>query len=356
MRLAGWLAGRLTGAAAGRALAPAGAWDLLRTNQVRMLDLRTGMERSRYGWPPGARPVSLLRHAVSPDRSAVYLCQHAVRSKLPAALGAREVAGGFVAWQHAGLPVARRGEPPSTGRAGASQPATAPRGITRGARRPSWARTGRAGTLRVDAPGSARWFDYGMAVVDWLVASPQRRWVAERMAGRVLEIGAGTGRNPAPPAGGCLAGVDLDLGRLRYARARSGASAPLVPVVADMARLPFADSSFDTVVSTFTYCEADDPAAALAEFRRVLRPGGRLLMLEHVAARPWPLRAAQFLLESVTAPVLGEHFTRAPLAALPGSGFTVGEHHERLGGIIQVIDARRRDQAPPAGGSVQSAG
>src|SRR5579875_2251395 len=82
MRLAGWLAGRLTGAAAGRALAPAGAWDLLRTNQVRMLDLRTGMERSRYGWPPGARPVSLLRHAVSPDRSAVYLCQHAVRSKL----------------------------------------------------------------------------------------------------------------------------------------------------------------------------------------------------------------------------------------------------------------------------------
>jgi len=68
-------------------------------------------------------------------------------------------------------------------------------------------------------------------------------------------------------------------------------------------------------------------------------------MVEHVAARWRPLRMAQALLESVTAPTCGEHFTRRPLAA---SGFTVTEHRERLGGVIQRIDAIRSPSATPS--------
>jgi rhodanese-related sulfurtransferase len=88
-----------------RAVPPEQVWALLAEGRVRVLDLRTGLERRRYGAPPGSRRVSLLRHAIRPDPEAIYLCQHAVRSKAPVRRGAREVAGGFVAWLRAGLPV-----------------------------------------------------------------------------------------------------------------------------------------------------------------------------------------------------------------------------------------------------------
>jgi rhodanese-related sulfurtransferase len=74
--------------------------------EVELLDLRTGVERHRFGAPPGAKPVSLTRHVLRPaGPEAIYLCQHAVRSKATLRRGAAEVAGGFVAWQQAGLPV-----------------------------------------------------------------------------------------------------------------------------------------------------------------------------------------------------------------------------------------------------------
>ena len=71
-----------------------------------MLDLRTELERRRYGAPPGAIRVSLARHALEPEGpGAIYLCQHAVRSKVTLRAGAAEVAGGFAAWRRAGLPI-----------------------------------------------------------------------------------------------------------------------------------------------------------------------------------------------------------------------------------------------------------
>ena len=84
------------------------AWRRVQAGEARILDLRTAAERRRYGTPPGSFPVSLLRHAASPEGPpAIYLCQHAVRSKLTLRNGAAEVEGGFVAWEREGLPVAR---------------------------------------------------------------------------------------------------------------------------------------------------------------------------------------------------------------------------------------------------------
>jgi len=93
-----------------RALDPQEVWEALERGELRLLDLRTLLERRRHGVPPGAIPVSLAQHIVNPEGAdAVYLCQHAIRSKLTGRRGAAEVAGGFVAWQRAGLPVERRG-------------------------------------------------------------------------------------------------------------------------------------------------------------------------------------------------------------------------------------------------------
>lgn len=87
---------------------PHEVWALMERGQARLLDLRTGVERRRYGAPPGAIPVSLTRHLVKPEgEGTIYLCQHAVRSKATLRNGAAEVAGGFVAWERAGLPVER---------------------------------------------------------------------------------------------------------------------------------------------------------------------------------------------------------------------------------------------------------
>lgn len=89
-----------------RSLRPEAVWAALERDDARLLELRTQVERRRYGAPPGAEPVSLAKHVASPEGTgAVYLCQHAVRSKATLRRGAAEVAGGFVASQKAGLPV-----------------------------------------------------------------------------------------------------------------------------------------------------------------------------------------------------------------------------------------------------------
>jgi rhodanese-related sulfurtransferase len=85
---------------------PEAAWGAVQIGFAEILDLRTGIERRRHGAPPGARPVSLAKHIANPEGSAaIYLCQHAIRSKATLRHGAAEVAGGFAAWKEAGLPV-----------------------------------------------------------------------------------------------------------------------------------------------------------------------------------------------------------------------------------------------------------
>jgi len=87
-------------------LEPREVWQRMDAGELRLLDLRTRLERRRYGAPPGAVAVSLARHVLSPEgKGVVYLCQHAVRSKATLRNGAAEVAGGFSAWRAAGLPV-----------------------------------------------------------------------------------------------------------------------------------------------------------------------------------------------------------------------------------------------------------
>jgi rhodanese-related sulfurtransferase len=97
-------------AATQHSLPPAAVWAAIQSGEGRLLDLRTTTERRRSGTPPGATSVSLAKHIARPEGpGAIYLCQHAVRSKWTLRRGAAEVAGGFVAWKQAGLPVEKGG-------------------------------------------------------------------------------------------------------------------------------------------------------------------------------------------------------------------------------------------------------
>jgi rhodanese-related sulfurtransferase len=98
----------MSGPATARSLEVEAAWAAVERGDARLLDLRSRAERQRHGAPPGAEPVSLAAHVAKPEGpGVVYLCQHAIRSKLTLRRGAAEVAGGFVAWRQAGLPVER---------------------------------------------------------------------------------------------------------------------------------------------------------------------------------------------------------------------------------------------------------
>jgi len=120
------------------------------------------------------------------------------------------------------------------------------------------------------------------------VLSAYRRQLLAAASGRVLDVGAGTGANlPHYSRDQISELVLLEPAPAMLARALSQArrlGLEVRPVPGRAEQLPFADGSFDTVVFTLALCTVDDPAAALAEARRVLRPPGRLLLFEHVRA------------------------------------------------------------------------
>jgi ubiquinone/menaquinone biosynthesis C-methylase UbiE len=161
-----------------------------------------------------------------------------------------------------------------------------------------------------------------------------KRKLLANARGRVLEIGVGTGLSfPNYPADVRLVGIDPSKPMLRRAEQRAAELGREVTLVhAPAEALPFEDGSFDTAVSLVVLCSVDDPARALDELRRVVRPGGRLLFIEHVRsddpslarrqdryARPWGWFTC------------GCHPNRDTLGTIEDAGFEVVEieHEER---------------------------
>lgn len=155
-------------------------------------------------------------------------------------------------------------------------------------------------------------------------------WRAELLgqtAGRVLELGSGTGVN-LPLYGEQVSDVvftEPDRTMRRQLEARLAEIQDPRMTITDCAAetLPFADGSFDWVVSTLVLCSVRDPAASLAEAHRVLRPGGGLVFIEHVCAHDHPERARwQRRIEPIWKWLAdGCHLTRDTASALTEAGF-----------------------------------
>lgn len=156
--------------------------------------------------------------------------------------------------------------------------------------------------------------------------------------GRLLEVGAGTGANfPFYPPGASGVGVEPSREMVSLAARRAERPAGVRLVRAEAERLPFADSTFDAAFATLFFCSVRSPAAAFSELRRVLRPGGRLLLLEHVRP-PGPLGLFFDALNLLTVPLLEDHFNRRTAREARRAGLRLERVEPRLGGVIQTIE------------------
>lgn len=155
-----------------------------------------------------------------------------------------------------------------------------------------------------------------------------RRALLSKARGDVLEIGAGTGLNLSHylPGLGRLVLTELEAPMLGQLRAKAGSREGVELQLAGADRLPFEDQSFDTVVSTLVLCSVPDPAAALRELRRVLRPDGRFLFVEHVGSDDPRVARLQRRVEPFWKWFArGCHLTRDTASLLAAAGFEVQE-------------------------------
>ncbi|MEZ4440604.1 MAG: class I SAM-dependent methyltransferase [Polyangiaceae bacterium] len=178
----------------------------------------------------------------------------------------------------------------------------------------------------------------------WLLASVYDRWLAETEAaclrawreellgaaeGDVLEVGAGTGANlDLYPRSATLTLSEPDRHmRARLARRARGSTAASIATIDGAATeaLPYPDQRFDVVVSTLVLCSVTDLQASLRQIRRVLRPGGKLLFIEHVKAPAGTRRRlAQQLVEPAWRRLAGNcHLTRVTDRAIEEAGLTL---------------------------------
>jgi ubiquinone/menaquinone biosynthesis C-methylase UbiE len=182
-------------------------------------------------------------------------------------------------------------------------------------------------------------YDRQMGFFERILFEGGREWACSQVRGNVLEVAIGTARNlPFYPRDVRLTGVELSPEMLAIARQRAEELGREVDLrEGDAQRLEFEDASFDTVIITFGLCTIPDDRKAIAEVHRVLRPGGRLVLLEHVRSPSRPVRAVQRMLDPLSVRFGADHLVREPLDHLADAGFEV-ESVERLKwGIVERV-------------------
>lgn len=170
-----------------------------------------------------------------------------------------------------------------------------------------------------------------------------KRWRAEIFAllpksGVILEVGAGTGLNfEFYPRDSIGVATEPSIEMLKIAKNKSRPDG-LTLVQSFAEKLPFRDASFDAAFASLVFCSVESPQAAFSELRRVVRPGGTVVLLDHV--RPRFLGPLFDLLNLITVPFCGDHFNRRTATAASSAGLDVLRIREHALGIFNLITCR----------------
>jgi len=145
------------------------------------------------------------------------------------------------------------------------------------------------------------------------------------------------------PTGLNLTGLDLSPEMLALARARARTAGRAVSLLeADAQDLPFPNERFDSVVCTYALCSVPDDARVVSEMGRVLKPGGRLILVDHVRSTFLPLYWLQWLYEFIPRRTKGEYMTRRPAQHVMATDFEIVSHGRLRAGIVERMVAVKR--------------
>lgn len=195
-------------------------------------------------------------------------------------------------------------------------------------RRQAWAK---------DAPR----YDQAMGFFERRVFGDEHRsWACSQARGETLEVAIGTGLNLEHyPSDVNLTGLDLSPEMLALARKRAEELGLEVALhEGDAQELPFPEARFDTVTCTYSLCNVPDEERAVAEMKRVLKPGGRLILVDHIRSSVRPLLWLQRGLEKLSSKK-EEHLTRRPLEQVKQAGFEVRARDRSRAGVVERLVA-----------------
>lgn len=165
------------------------------------------------------------------------------------------------------------------------------------------------------------------------------KWRAETLSylpenSKILEIGAGTGANfQFYPASKCAVASEISIKMLEFARDKTS-KITLVQAAAEV--LPFAANSFDAAFATLVFCSIPKPGNAFAELQRVVKPNGRIVLLEHVRPKGLPGFLFDFL-NIFTVALIEDHFNRQTAKIAESAGLKILEVKSKAFGIINLI-------------------
>lgn len=184
-------------------------------------------------------------------------------------------------------------------------------------------------------------YDLLESPMEWLAFRHWRRRLLDRLEGRfVLEAGAGTGKNfPCYPSDAEVTATDLSERML--ARSRRRASAGVIRrAVMDVEALGFRDGAFEAAVASFLFCSVENPVTGLRELGRVVRPGGQILLLEHV--RPSGRFTGRLfdLLNPVVRGTIGPNINRDTVGNIRRSGLVIEEETNLASDIVKLLVCR----------------
>ena len=198
----------------------------------------------------------------------------------------------------------------------------------------------------MDTACQATW-DRLSRTYDWVTAGDERRFgpaksrLFTRMKGRCLMLAAGTGNDFRHfPPGLEITAIDISPAMIERAGRRAAAYRGRLELrVMDAQSLEFPNATFDTVATACTFCSVPDPLLGLRELRRCLRPGGTLLMFEHVRSRVGPIALLQDLMTPVLR-VLGPEMNRDTVANVMRAGFELVREENVYFDVVKAIEAR----------------